>query len=179
MKLIRRFFSYYRPHRRLFIVDLICSFTISVCNLFYPMIARNIMNDYVPNQNLRLLIVWAIVLAAIYAVKSVLTFIVGYWGHVLGVRIQGDMRRDLFRHIETQPFSFFDENKTGGIMSRIINDLFEVSELAHHGPEDVFNSFISIVGALIMLCTINGWLALIVLCYIPFMLFFAIKGAGA
>ena len=178
MKLIRRFFSYYRPHRRLFIVDLICSFTISVCNLFYPMIARNIMNDYVPNQNLRLLIVWAIVLAAIYAVKSVLTFIVGYWGHVLGVRIQGDMRRDLFRHIETQPFSFFDENKTGGIMSRIINDLFEVSELAHHGPEDVFNSFISIVGALIMLCTINGWLALIVLCYSPFMLFFAIKARG-
>ena len=178
MKLIRRFFSYYRPHRRLFIVDLISSFTISVCNLFYPMIARNIMNDYVPNQNLRLLIVWAIVLAAIYAVKSVLTFIVGYWGHVLGVRIQGDMRRDLFRHIETQPFSFFDENKTGGIMSRIINDLFEVSELAHHGPEDVFNSFISIVGALIMLCTINGWLALIVLCYIPFMLFFAIKARG-
>ena len=178
MKLIRRFFSYYRPHRRLFIVDLICSFTISVCNLFYPMIARNIMNDYVPNQNLRLLIVWAIVLAAIYAVKSVLTFIVGYWGHVLGVRIQGDMRRDLFRHIETQPFSFFDENKTGGIMSRIINDLFEVSELAHHGPEDVFNSFISIVGALIMLCIINGWLALIVLCYIPFMLFFAIKARG-
>ncbi|MBS5022669.1 MAG: ABC transporter ATP-binding protein [Firmicutes bacterium] len=176
--MIRRFFSYYRPHRRLFIVDLICSFTISVCNLFYPMIARNIMNDYVPNQNLRLLIVWAIVLAAIYAVKSVLTFIVGYWGHVLGVRIQGDMRRDLFRHIETQPFSFFDENKTGGIMSRIINDLFEVSELAHHGPEDVFNSFISIVGALIMLCTINGWLALIVLCYIPFMLFFAIKARG-
>ena len=178
MKLIRRFFSYYRPHRRLFIVDLICSFTISVCNLFYPMIARNIMNDYVPNQNLRLLIVWAIVLGCIYAVKSVLTFIVGYWGHVLGVRIQGDMRRDLFRHIETQPFSFFDENKTGGIMSRIINDLFEVSELAHHGPEDVFNSFISIVGALIMLCTINGWLALIVLCYIPFMLFFAIKARG-
>lgn len=151
---------------------------ISVCNLFYPMIARNIMNDYVPNQNLRLLVVWAIVLAAVYALKSVLTFVVGYWGHVLGVRIQGDMRRDLFRHIETQPFSFFDENKTGGIMSRIINDLFEVSELAHHGPEDVFNSVISIIGALIMLCTINGWLALIVLCYIPFMLFFAIKARG-
>lgn len=178
MKLIRRFFSYYRPHRRLFIVDLICSFTISVCNLFYPMIARNIMNDYVPNQNLRLLIVWAIVLAAIYAVKSVLTYIVGYWGHVLGVRIQGDMRRALFRHIETMPFSFFDEHKTGSVMSRIINDLFEVSELAHHGPEDVFNSCISILGALVMLCLINPWLALIVLVYIPFMLFFAIKARG-
>ena len=175
MKLIPRFFSYYRPHRRLFILDLICSFLISVCNMFYPMIARNIMNDYVPNQNLRLLVVWAIVMAAIYAVKSVLTYIVGYWGHVLGVRIQGDMRRALFRHIETLPFSYFDENKTGGIMSRIVNDLFEVSELAHHGPEDLFNSLISVVGALVMLCLINPWLALIVLIYIPFMLFFAIK----
>ena len=95
MKLVRRFFSYYKPHKRLFLLDLVCSFTISVCNMFYPMIARNIMNDYVPNQNLRLLIVWAIVLAAIYALKSVLTYIVGYWGHVLGVRIQGDMRRAL------------------------------------------------------------------------------------
>lgn len=178
MKLIGRFFSYYRPHKKLFIVDLICSFLISVCNMFYPMIARNIMNDYVPNQNLRLLIVWAIVMAAIYVVKSILTYIVGYWGHVLGVRIQGDMRRALFRHIETLPFSFFDENKTGGIMSRIVNDLFEVSELAHHGPEDLFNSLISVVGALVMLCLINPWLALIVLVYIPFMLFFAIKARG-
>ena len=175
MKLVRRFFSYYKPHRRLFLMDLVCSFTISMCNMFYPMIARKIMNDYAPNGALRLLIVWAIVLAAIYAVKSILTFVVGYWGHVLGVRIQGDMRRDLFRHIETMPFSFFDEHKTGSVMSRIINDLFEVSELAHHGPEDVFNSCISIIGALVMLCTINGWLALIVLLYIPFMLFFAVK----
>ena len=144
MKKIKRFFSYYKPHRKLFIVDLICSFMISVCNMFYPMIARKIMNDYVPNENLRLLITWAIVLACIYALKGVLTFVVGHWGHVLGVRIQGDMRRDLFHHIETLPFSFFDENKTGNIMSRILNDLFEVSELAHHGPEDLFNSFISI-----------------------------------
>ncbi len=142
------------------------------------MIARNIMNEYVPNQNLRLLIVWAVALAGIYALKSILTYIVGFWGHVLGVRIQGDMRRDLFRHIETLPFSYFDENKTGSVMSRIVNDLFEVSELAHHGPEDLFNSFISIIGALVMLILINGWLALIVLCYIPFMLFFAIKARG-
>ena len=173
MQWIKRFFRYYKPHKKLFIIDLICSFTISVCNMFYPMIARQIMNDYVPNQNLQLLITWAIVLAAIYALKGVLTYVVGYWGHTLGVRIQGDMRRDLFNHIQTLPFSFFDENKTGNVMSRIVNDLFEVSELAHHGPEDVFNSFISIIGALIMLTTINGWLALIVLCYIPLMLIFA------
>ena len=175
MKKIKRFIKYYKPHRKLFFIDLICSFTISVCNMFYPMIARNIMNDYVPNKNLQLLITWAIALALIYALKSVLTYVVGYWGHVLGVRIQGDMRRDLFRHIETLPFSYFDENKTGSIMSRILNDLFEVSELAHHGPEDMFNSFLSIIGALIMLIVINPWLALIVVCYVPFMILFAAK----
>ena len=178
MKGIKRFFAYYKPHRRLFILDLICSFTISVCNMFYPMIARNIMNDYVPNSNLRLLITWAIVLAGIYALKCVLTFVVGYWGHVLGVRIQGDMRRDLFGHIQTLSFSFFDENKTGNVMSRIVNDLFEVSELAHHAPEDLFNSFISIVGALVMLSLISPWLSLIVVCYVPFMIFFAAKARG-
>lgn len=175
MKKLKRFFKYYKPHKKLFLIDLICSFMISVCNMFYPMIARTIMNDYVPNGNLRLLITWAIVLAAIYALKGVLTFVVGHWGHVLGVRIQGDMRKDLFRHIETLPFSFFDENKTGNIMSRILNDLFEVSELAHHAPEDLFNSFLSIVGAIAMLCIINPWLGLIVVCYVPFMIIFAAK----
>ena len=175
MKKLKRFFRYYRPHRRMFFFDLVCSFLISVCNMFYPMIARNIINNYVPEENLRLLVVWAIVMAAIYVVKSVLNYIVAYWGHVLGVKIQGDMRRDLFRHIETLPYSYFDENQTGSIMSRLLNDLFEVSELAHHAPEDLFNSFISIIGALVMLATINGWLALIVLCYIPFMILFAAR----
>ncbi len=178
MKKIKRFFTYYKPHKKMFIFDLICSFLISVCNMFYPMIARNIMNDYVPNENLQLLIIWSVALACIYLIKCVLTYVVGYWGHVLGVHIQGDMRRDLFRHIETLPFSFFDENKTGNIMSRIVNDLFEVSELAHHAPEDLFNSFISIIGALIMLELINPWLSLIVLIYVPFMILFAAKARG-
>lgn len=175
MKKLSRFFAYYKPHRKLFVTDLICSFIISVCNMFYPMIARRIMNDFVPNRNLQFLIIWAIVLACIYILKSILTFIVGYWGHVLGVRIQGDMRKDLFSHVQTLSFSFFDENKTGTIMSRIINDLFEVSELAHHGPEDVFNSFLSIIGAILMLCYIHPLLALVVLCYVPFMILFAAR----
>lgn len=178
MKTLKRFVSYYKPHRKLFLFDLICSFTISACNMFYPMIARNIMNDYVPNENLRLLITWAIVMAGIYALKCLLTFIVSYWGHILGVRIQGDMRRDLFQHIETLPFSYFDENKTGSVMSRIVNDLFEVSELAHHAPEDLFNSFISIIGVLVMLALINPWLSVVVLCYVPFMMLFAAKARG-
>lgn len=172
MKKLKRFFAYYKPHKRLFGIDLICSFLISVANMFYPMIARDIMQA-VEQKDLQFIITWGIVLFAIYALKSALTFIVGYWGHVLGVRIQADMRRDLFGHIERLPFSFFDENKTGSVLSRLTNDLFEVSELAHHGPEDLFNSCLSIVGALVMLTLINGWLALAVLLYIPLMVLFA------
>lgn len=175
MKMLKRFFKYYKPHKKMFFFDLTCAFLISICNIFYPMIARTIMDEYVPNENVRLLLTWAAVMAAIYIVKGILTYIVAYWGHVLGVKIQGDMRRDLFQHIETLPYSYFDENQTGSIMSRLVNDLFEVSELAHHAPEDIFNSFISVIGAIIMLSTINGWLALIVLCYIPLMIIFAAK----
>ena len=175
MKMLKRFFEYYKPHKKMFFFDLTCAFLISVCNIFYPMIARTIMDKYVPNENVRLLFTWAAVMAAIYIVKGILTYIVAYWGHVLGVKIQGDMRRDLFQHIETLPYSYFDENQTGSIMSRLVNDLFEVSELAHHAPEDIFNSLISVIGAIIMLSTINGWLALIVLCYIPLMILFAAK----
>lgn len=169
---IKRFFSYYKPHKKLFAIDLICSFLISAANMFYPMIARDIMGA-VELRNLQFIIVWGIVLAAIYLAKAALTFIVGYWGHVLGVRIQADMRKDLFRHIETLSFTFFDENKTGSVMSRLTNDLFEVSELAHHGPEDLFNSCLSIIGALVMLSLINLWLALAVFLYIPLMILFA------
>ena len=169
---MKRFFGYYKPHKKLFILDLICSFLISVGNMFYPMIAREIIQA-VESKDLQFIIVWAIVLGVIYLAKSLLTFVVGYWGHVLGVRIQADMRRDLFRHIQRLSFSFFDENKTGSVMSRLTSDLFEVSELAHHGPEDLFNSCLSIIGALIMLTFINGWLALAVLLYIPLMILFA------
>ena len=173
MKKLKRFFAYYRPHKRLFIIDLICSFTISMANMFYPMIAREMMKS-VESKNLQLLITLGIVLGLIYIVKAILNFVVGYWGHVLGVRIQADMRMDLFRHIETLSFTYFDENKTGSVMSRLTSDLFEVSELAHHGPEDLFNSCLSIIGCLIILTTaINPWLALAVLLYIPLMVLFA------
>ena len=172
MKKLKRFFAYYRPHKRLFLIDLVCSFLISVANIFYPIIARGIIQA-VEGRDLQFIVTWAIVLGAIYIVKAVLNFIVGYWGHVLGVRIQADMRMDLFRHIEMLSFTFFDENKTGSVMSRLTSDLFEVSELAHHGPEDLFNSCLSIIGALVALLCINGWLALAVLLYIPLMVAFA------
>ena len=172
--MLRRFASFYKPYRGLFVLDLICSFSVAVCNLFYPFIAQNIINDYVPNKQVDLLVTWAIVLLAIYVVKSALNFIIQYWGHILGVRIQGDMRKKLFSHIQTLPFTYFDSTKTGTIMSRIVNDLFEVSELCHHGPEDTFISLVTIIGAFAMLCTINVPLALIVFALLPFMVLFAV-----
>lgn len=155
MNLVKRFISYYKPHKKLFFVDIACAFIVAVCDLFYPIIAKNITNVYVPNKQLDMLLKWAAVMLLIYLVKAALNYVIQYWGHIVGVRIQGDMRRDMFKHLQKLPFSFFDENKTGAIMSRIINDLFEVSELAHHGPEDLFISSITLIGAFIMLAGID------------------------
>lgn len=173
--IFRRFASYYHPYRAEFFFDLFCSFLIAACNLFYPMVAREIMNDFVPDHELRLIVVWVIVLAVLYVLKSVLTYVVTYFGHVLGVKIQGDMRKQLFDHVETLSFSYFDENKTGSIMSRIVNDLFEVSELAHHAPENIFNSCLTILGTICMLYFMHPVLALVVVVYLPFMVLFAVK----
>ena len=111
--MIRKFAKFYKPHLKLFILDMTCAFIVACCDLFYPVIAKNIINDYVPNKNLRLFVIWALVLLSIYVLKAGLNFVIQYWGHIVGVRIQGDMRRDLFRHLQKLPFSFFDENKTG------------------------------------------------------------------
>ena len=173
--MIKRFIAYYKPHRRLFILDMCCAFIVAACDLFYPVIARDIINVYVPSQNLRLLLIWAGVLLGIYLVKSALTYVVQYWGHRVGVGIQGDMRRDMFRHLQKLPFAFFDENKTGAIMSRMINDLQDVSELAHHGPEDLFLSVILLVGSFGMLSSINLPLTVIAFGAVPFVVWFAVS----
>jgi len=165
--LLRRFVGYYRPHRKLFIIDMICAFVISVFNLVYPYVTKEIINNYVPNRLLNMLIVGACLLLGFYILKSVLNFVLQYWGHLVGVRMQADMRTQLFGHLQKLPFSYFDNNKTGVIMCRMTNDLFEISELAHHGPEDVFLSLVTIVGSFIMLAFINVYLALIVFAFIP------------
>ncbi len=175
MKLLKKVFSYYKPYKKLFIMDMVCALAVSVCDLFYPVITQNIINDYVPKGKLRLLIVWSAVLLAIYLAKLVLNYIIQFWGHMVGVGIQADMRRDLFYHLEKLPFSFFDENKTGSVMSRIVNDLMEISELAHHCPEDLFISGIMLIGSFIMLVNINLWLTLIVFAILPFIVFFAFR----
>ncbi|ERK32328.1 ABC transporter ATP-binding protein [Clostridium intestinale] len=173
--MIKEFIKYYKPHKKLFAIDMFCAFLVSICDLFYPMITRNIINDYVPNQNLRLLVVWSVTLIFIYALKLVLNYFIQYWGHVVGVRMQADMRKKIFKHLQKLPFNYFDNNKTGVIMSRIMNDLMEISELAHHGPEDLFISLIMLIGSFIVLCTINIPLTLITFAFIPVLIWYAIK----
>lgn len=165
--LLGRFVSYYKPHRKLFAIDMFCAFLISVFNLVYPFLTKEIINDYVPNKLLDLLLSAAGILLAAYLLKAFLNYVLQYWGHLVGLRMQADMRRELFDHLQKLPFSFFDDNKTGVIMSRITNDLFEISELAHHGPEDVFLSFITLIGAFVMLAFIDVYLALIVFAFVP------------
>ncbi len=173
--MIRRFISYYKPHRRLFMLDMIAAFIIAICNLFYPIITRNIINDYIPNKQLELLIVFAGVLFFIYILKMLLSYFVQYYGHLVGVYMQADMRRQMFRHLQKLPFSYYDEHETGSIMSRMIHDLMDISELAHHGPEDIFISTVMMVGSFVYLCTINWQLTCIIFVFIPFLILYAMK----
>ena len=161
---------YYKPHKKMFLLDIFCATLVCACNLFYPSIARKIINDYVPDGNLRLIVIWASVLLGVFVLKAGLNYIIGFWGHMVGVHIQGDMRRELFAHLQKLPLSYYDETKIGQIMSRLVNDLFEVSELAHHGPEDIILSVLTLVGAIIMIITINPYLALIVVVVLPLLI---------
>ncbi|HCX61530.1 MAG TPA: thiamine ABC transporter permease [Clostridiales bacterium] len=175
--MIKRFISYYKPKpiKKIFIIDMICAFIMAVCDLFYPMITRNIINIYVPNQQFQVMVTWLVILGFLYILKVGLNYYITYYGHIMGVMMQSNMRRDIFEHLQDLPFVFFDENKTGTLTSRIINDLMEVSELAHHGPEDLFISLVMLVGSFIALSTINLPLALIVFSVVPFLVFLAMK----
>ncbi|MDD4046812.1 MAG: ABC transporter ATP-binding protein [Tissierellia bacterium] len=173
--MLKRFISYYKPVKKILITDMLCAFAVAVCDLFYPMITRNIINIYVPNQKFQLMITWLVVLGLIYILKLGLNYYITYYGHIMGVKMQAHMRKDIFEHLQDLPFVFFDENKTGSLSSRIINDLMDISELAHHGPEDLFISLVMLVGSFIMLSTINLPLSLIVFSIVPLLVIVAMK----
>jgi len=173
--MIKRFARYYKPHLRLFLIDIFCAFVVAVCNLVYPKIAGEIVDVHVPKKNIDMILIFGGILLAIYVLKCFLNYVIQYWGHIVGVRIQADMRRDMFKKLQKLPFTYYDQNKTGHITSRLVNDLMEISELAHHGPEDVFLSVVTMVGAFVMLAITNIYLALIVFAIIPFIVFFASK----
>ena len=172
--MIKEFIKYYKPYKRLFALDILAAFLFAACNLVYPMITREIMNEVVPNKDLRMLLIFAFTLMFIFVMKAVLNHFMQYWGHVVGVRIQGDMRSAVFTHLQKLPNSYFDNNKTGVTMSRIINDLMDISELAHHGPEDLFISFVMFIGGFFILIGINIPLTLMIFSILPFIMWFAI-----
>ena len=174
--MFRKFCSYYKPHKKLFILDMCCALLLSAINLIYPLIAKYIMNHVAGDiTKIKLLLILGGVLLIIYLIKAGLNFIIQYWGHIVGVRIQGDMRKELFQHLQKLPFEYFDENKTGTIMSRLINDLMDISELAHHGPEDIFIATITLVGSgILMAFNVDPILTLIVFAVVPFIVFYAI-----
>ena len=168
--LVRRFISYYRPHRLIFTLDMLASVTMALIGLVYPMVTRRMLNDLIPNRMYRMIIIFGLTLLGLYFVRMLLNFFIQYYGHVMGVRMQAEMRSDMFSHLEKLPYSFYDNHETGKIMSRMTNDLMDISELAHHGPENILISSISVVAAFIYLSTINIWLTLIIFACVPFLL---------
>lgn len=173
--MLKRFISYYKPHIPLFILDMFCALVVALCNLVYPRIASSIVERFeTGNKQIDALIISAVILAAVYILKAICQYIVGYYGHLVGVKMQCDMRRDLFNKYERLPFSYFDDHKTGDLLSRLTTDLWDVSELAHHGPENLFLAVLMFIGAFAVLSSINLELTLIMFSIVPFIVLFTI-----
>ena len=178
MKMLRRFIKYYKPFKALFFMDLFCAMIVSATDLFFPLLTKNVINVYIPDKNLRMILIMGAIMLGIYLLKTAANYFILYWGHLLGVGIQANMRHDVFEHLQKLPFTFFDENKTGSVMSRIVNDLMEISELAHHCPEDLFISMVMLIGSFIMLISINVQLTLIIFAILPFIILFTVLIRG-
>ncbi|MEE1199863.1 MAG: ABC transporter ATP-binding protein [Christensenellales bacterium] len=165
--MLKRFIHYYKPHRKLLAMDMLASLLISVIGMVYPIVTNQMLNTYVPNRMYSTIVIAGIVVLALYILRTLLRYFVQYYGHMIGVRMQSRMRQDLFAHLEKLPFTFFDNNETGRIMTRITSDLFEVCELAHHGPENLLISSVMILLSFAYLCTIDWLLTLIIFACVP------------
>lgn len=166
------FLSYFRPHRKLFIMDLACALMISVIDLAFPAVSRWCMYELLPRSAYRAFFCVMAVVFAAFVLRSLLLYVICYWGHTFGILVEADIRHDLFRHMQELSFNYYDRNRTGQLMSRLTADLFDITELAHHGPEDIFISGVTIVGSLAVMFTIQWRLALVIACIIP--VFFAV-----
>lgn len=173
--MLKRFISYYKPHKKLFFIDMFFAFLISVFDLIFPIFTQKMINEIIPDGNMSLLVTWTVIMGVLFILRYISTYIVAYWGHLLGVKIEHDMRKDLFSHLQTLPFSYYDNTKTGHIMSRMVNDLRDITELAHHGPEDLFISAVMLIGSFAIMMTIEWRLTLILFAFIPVMVYFAIS----
>ncbi len=168
--MLKRFLAYYKPHKKIFIADMIAALLVSLVGVFYPVITRTMLNDLIPNRNYRMIVIFGLSLLGLYFVRMLLNYFIQYYGHVMGVRMQAQMRSDMFCHLEKLPFSYFDDHETGKIMSRMTNDLMDISELAHHGPENLIISSVSIIISFSYLATINIWLTLLIFSCAPLLL---------
>lgn len=171
---LRIFLSYYKAHISLFLLDMSCAFAICLIDLSFPYLSRSAMNTLLPEGKYQTFFVLVAIFVLAYIGKGLLYYVVSYWGHSFGVFVEADMRRDLFTHIASLSFGFYDSNRTGVLMSRVTNDLFEVTELAHHGPEDLFISSVTLIGAFCIMCTIEWRLAVIVFSIVPFFVLFTV-----
>ncbi len=169
--MLKRFIQYYKPHKKLLTLDLLASLAISIIGMVYPIVTRNMLNVYIPKKMYTTIVIAGVAVLVLYIVRMLLNYFVQYYGHMIGVRMQSKMRTDLFNHLEKLPFQFFDNNETGRIMSRITGDLFEVCELAHHGPENLLISSTMIILSFSYLCSIDWILTMIIFSCVPILVF--------
>ena len=173
--LLQRFIQYYKPHKALFITDMICATFVALVDLVFPSATRTVLSDVLPNKQYHTFFLIVTVMAVLYALRAAAEYFINYWGHLLGVRMEYDMRNDLFSHLQKMSLTFYDKNHTGQLMSRVTNDLFEITELAHHGPEDLFLSIVMFIGSFFIMVNINWQLAIIAYIFVPIMVFFAMR----
>ncbi len=171
--MLKRFIHYYKPHRRIFILDMLAALAVALIGIVYPIITRKMLNELIPDRQYRLIVLFGAGLLVLYLLRMLLNFFIQYYGHVMGVRMQAEMRSDMFRHLQKLPYSFYDNHETGKIMSRMTSDLMDISELAHHGPENLLISSVSIILSFAYLSTINIWLTLIIFACVPFLIVIA------
>jgi len=161
------FLSYFKNHKGLFAVDMLCALAIAGIDLLFPLITRSALYDMLPNQMYKTFFIIMVAVVGCYVLRSLLQYTVAYYGHTFGIRVEADIRRDLFRHMQELSFDFYDRNRTGTLMSRLTSDLFELTELAHHGPEDLVTSVLTIIGALVVMVSVRWELAVVVALMIP------------
>ncbi len=168
--MLKRFLSYYKPHKTMFALDMAASLLISAIGMLYPIVTNNMLNIYIPERQTQKIVLFGIVLMMLYIVRMLLRYFVQYYGHIIGTKMQAQMRSELFAHLQKLPYTYYDNNETGKIMSRMTNDLFDISELAHHGPENLIIGIIMVVGSFIYLCTISIPLTLIIFICVPLLI---------
>ncbi len=173
--MFKTLFRYFKPHKKIFMADMFCAFMVAAVDLAFPLVSRRAMYDLLPENKYRAFFAVMAIVAIAYLLRAFAQFIMTYWGHTFGVRVEADIRRDLFYHFQELDFEFYDKNRTGNLMNRLTGDLFEITELSHHGPEDVLISTLTIIGSLIFMFWMEWRLALVIAILLPIFILLVIK----